>query len=87
MTPNTIDPATGVLSHPSSSAATLATDQHRLDLTQFDKDVIFKGLKRLYRKKILPLEVSSKFAHFHSSPLTPSDFEAKPLVLLLGQYR
>jgi len=48
--------------------------------------MIFKGLKRMYKKKILPLEVSSKYAHFHSSPLQPSDFEAKPMVLLLGQY-
>ena len=57
-----------------------------LDLTQFNKDVIFSGLKRLYRKKILPLELSSKYGHFHSPPLSPSDFDAKPLVLLLGQY-
>lgn len=36
------------------------------DLTQFDKDVIFNGLKRMYRKKILPLELASKYGHFHS---------------------
>ena len=36
------------------------------DLSQFDKDVIFTGLKRMYRKKILPLELASKFGHFHS---------------------
>eukprot|EP00970_Alexandrium_tamarense_P008142 scaffold1551_cov206-Alexandrium_tamarense.AAC.7 len=56
------------------------------DLSQFDKDVIFSGLKRLYRKKIRPLELSSKYGHFHSPPLSPSDFDAKPMVLLLGQY-
>lgn len=48
--------------------------------------MIFAGLKKMYKKKILPLELSSKYGHFHSSPLSPSDFDAKPLVLLLGQY-
>lgn len=57
-----------------------------MDLSQFDKDVIFSGLKRLYRKKIRPLELSSKYGHFHSPPLSPSDFDSKPMVLLLGQY-
>jgi len=57
-----------------------------LELESFDKDLIFAGLKRMYRKKILPLELSSKYGHFHSPPLSPSDFEAKPMVLLLGQY-
>ena len=51
-----------------------------------DKDLIFSGLKRLYRKKILPLELSSKYGLFQSPPMSPSDFEAKPMVLLLGQY-
>mmetsp|Transcript_2007 Transcript_2007/g.2808 ORF Transcript_2007/g.2808 Transcript_2007/m.2808 type:complete len:734 (+) Transcript_2007:100-2301(+) len=53
---------------------------------RFDKELIFDGLKRLYRKRIRPLEISSKYAHFHSPPLGPSDFDAKPMVLLLGQY-
>ena len=57
-----------------------------MDLSQFDKDVIFSALKRLYRKKIRPLELSSKYGHFHSPPLSPSDFDSKPMVLLLGQY-
>lgn len=57
-----------------------------LELESFDKNLIFAGLKRMYRKKILPLELSSKYGHFHSPPLSPSDFEAKPMVLLLGQY-
>jgi len=57
-----------------------------LDLEDFDKDLIFDGLKRMYRKKILPLEVSSRYGHFHSKPLSPPDFDSKPMVLLLGQY-
>ncbi|CAM9541226.1 unnamed protein product, partial [Choristocarpus tenellus] len=35
---------------------------------------------------ILPLEESSKFSHFHSPPLNPADFDAKPMVLIVGQY-
>eukprot|EP01041_Mallomonas_annulata_P007422 gene7422-15164_t len=56
------------------------------DLSQVDKDFIFEGLKKLYKKKILPVEMSSKYSHFGSPPLGPSDFEAKPMVLILGQY-
>ena len=56
------------------------------DLSQVDKEFIFEGLKNLYRKKILPLEIASKYAHFGSPPLGPSDFEAKPMVVIVGQY-
>ena len=62
------------------------SDQSKMDLTAFDKEYILKGLARLYRKKILPLEVASRYGHFHSPPLSPADFDAPPLVLLLGQY-
>ena len=64
----------------------LGGDTSNLDLSRFDKDVIFDGLKKMYKKKIRPLEVSSKYGHFHSPPLGPSDFDAKPMVLLLGGY-
>ena len=57
-----------------------------MDLSGFDKEYILRGLARLYRKKILPLELSSRYGHFHSPPLSPSDFDAPPTVLLLGQY-
>ncbi|GAM19970.1 hypothetical protein SAMD00019534_031450, partial [Acytostelium subglobosum LB1] len=43
-------------------------------------------LKNLYSSKIRPLEVLTKFGEFHSPTLTDSDIEAKPMVLLLGQY-
>ena len=55
-------------------------------MSQVDKDLIFEGLKKLYKKKVLPLEVASKYSHFSSPPMGPSDFEAKPMVLILGQY-
>jgi GTPase SAR1 family protein len=57
-----------------------------MDLSVFDKDYILTGLARLYRKKILPLELSSRYGHFHSPPLSPSDFDSPPQVMLLGQY-
>jgi len=44
------------------------------------------GLKKLYRDKLLPLEECYKFQDFHSAPLSESDFDAKPMVLLIGQY-
>jgi EH domain-containing protein 1 len=56
------------------------------DLSQVGKDLIFEGLKDLYRKKVLPLEIASKYGHFASPPMGPSDFDAKPMVLILGQY-
>merc|ERR1712232_1428093 len=61
-------------------------DSSGMDLSLFDKTYILKGLAKLYKKKILPLELSSRFGHFHSPPLSPSDFVAPPMVLLLGQY-
>jgi hypothetical protein len=62
-------------------------DNSGMDLSSFDKEYILKGLARLYRKKILPLEISSRYGHFHSPTLSPADFVAPPMVLLLGQYR
>jgi hypothetical protein len=58
-----------------------------MQLQSMNKDLIYDGLKRLYRKRILPLELASKYGHFHSPPMSPSDFDARPMVLLLGQYR
>ncbi|KAI4306145.1 hypothetical protein L6164_029447 [Bauhinia variegata] len=47
---------------------------------------IIDGLKRLYIKKLKPLEVTYRFNDFVSPLLTNSDFDAKPMVMLLGQY-
>lgn len=44
------------------------------------------GLKRLYNEKLKPLEVTYRFNDFGSPLLTNSDFDAKPMVMLLGQY-
>uniref|UniRef100_A0A7N0T5T9 Uncharacterized protein n=1 Tax=Kalanchoe fedtschenkoi TaxID=63787 RepID=A0A7N0T5T9_KALFE len=47
---------------------------------------IIDGLKRLYVQKLRPLEVAYHFNEFVSPLLTNSDFDAKPMVMLLGQY-
>jgi EH domain-containing protein 1 len=47
---------------------------------------IVDGLKKIYLEKIKPLELLYKFDSFYGPVLTESDFEAKPSVLLLGQY-
>eukprot|EP00026_Physarum_polycephalum_P006479 Phypoly_transcript_06523.p1 GENE.Phypoly_transcript_06523~~Phypoly_transcript_06523.p1 ORF type:complete len:536 (+),score=79.39 Phypoly_transcript_06523:108-1715(+) len=47
---------------------------------------VIDGLKHLYRQKMKPLEELYKFGDFHSPVLTDADIEAKPMVLLLGQY-
>uniref|UniRef100_A0A2N9EN23 EF-hand domain-containing protein n=1 Tax=Fagus sylvatica TaxID=28930 RepID=A0A2N9EN23_FAGSY len=47
---------------------------------------IVDGLKRLYIEKLKPLEVAYRFNDFGSPLMTNSDFDAKPMVMLLGQY-
>ncbi|KAI5674760.1 hypothetical protein M9H77_15124 [Catharanthus roseus] len=47
---------------------------------------IIDGLKKLYIQKLKPLEVTYRFNDFVSPLLANSDFDAKPMVMLLGQY-
>ncbi|XP_022142482.1 EH domain-containing protein 1-like [Momordica charantia] len=47
---------------------------------------IIDGLKKLYNEKLKPLEATYRFNDFVSPLLTSSDFDAKPMVMLLGQY-
>ncbi|CAN1242289.1 EH domain-containing protein 1 [Linum perenne] len=47
---------------------------------------IVDGLKKLYLQKLKPLEVAYRFNDFVSPLLTNSDFDCKPMVMLLGQY-
>ena len=47
---------------------------------------VIEGLRQVYRTKLLPLEEAYRFHDFHSSQLEDSDFAAKPMVLLVGQY-
>ncbi|VEN42274.1 unnamed protein product [Callosobruchus maculatus] len=49
-------------------------------------DTVIDGLKSIYKNKMLPLEQHYLFHEFHSPPLNDADFDAKPLILLVGQY-
>lgn len=49
-------------------------------------DNVVEGLKKIYKSKLLPLEQHYNFHEFHSPQLNDADFEAKPLILLVGQY-
>ncbi|KAF9190341.1 hypothetical protein BGZ50_000285 [Haplosporangium sp. Z 11] len=56
------------------------------NLIHDDYRPLMDELKDTYRRKIRPLETTYNFEGFHSAPLSNSDIEAKPIVLLLGQY-
>ena len=45
-----------------------------------------EGLKKIYRAKLLPLEEAYEFQEFVSPPLNDPDFDAKPMILFVGQY-
>ena len=47
---------------------------------------VAEGLRQVYKTKLFPLEETYKFHDFHSPQLDDSDFSAKPMVLLVGQY-
>ncbi|XP_013781142.1 EH domain-containing protein 3-like [Limulus polyphemus] len=47
---------------------------------------VVEGLKRVYKEKVYPLEEAYLFHDFHSPPLDEPDFDAKPMILLVGQY-
>jgi len=48
--------------------------------------IVTEGLSRIYMKKVRDLEEAFMFPKFHSPLLNPVDFDAKPMVLLVGQY-
>ncbi|CAL4148369.1 unnamed protein product, partial [Meganyctiphanes norvegica] len=49
-------------------------------------DTVLEGLKKVYKQKVLPLESSYLYHDFHSPALDDPDFDAKPMILLVGQY-
>ncbi|KAF0753342.1 EH domain-containing protein 3-like [Aphis craccivora] len=51
-----------------------------------DDDTFLNRLKHVYKSKVLPLEKQYLFHEFHLPPLTDQDFDAKPMVLFVGQY-
>lgn len=67
--------------------AEVGKDLQNLFTSDVDKDKVFQGLKNLYIKRVKPLEDQSWYSHFSTgSTMVASDFDAKPIVLLLGQY-
>ncbi|XP_065353382.1 EH domain-containing protein 3 [Cloeon dipterum] len=49
-------------------------------------ETVVEGLKQIYKQKLLPLEQYYQFHDFHSPKLEDPDFDAKPMILLVGQY-
>lgn len=49
-------------------------------------NTVTDGLKKVYKKKLRPLEEHCRYGEFHSPHLSDGDFDAKPMVLLVGQY-
>lgn len=54
--------------------------------TQEEVENVIGELKKIYRSKLLPLEEHYQFHDFHSPKLEDPDFDAKPMILLVGQY-
>jgi EH domain-containing protein 1 len=49
-------------------------------------ETVVEGLKAIYKQKLLPLESYYQFHEFHSPKLDDPDFDARPMILLVGQY-
>ncbi|KAK7067154.1 EH domain-containing protein 4 [Halocaridina rubra] len=64
--------------------AWIGKDEKRRQLQMCES--VLEGLKLVYKNKVLPLEKHYQFQDFHSPPLDDTDFDAKPMILLVGQY-
>ncbi|KAL5285571.1 EHD4 family protein [Megaselia abdita] len=54
--------------------------------TQEVVEGVIGELKKIYKAKLLPLEEHYQFHDFHSPKFEDPDFDAKPMILLVGQY-
>lgn len=54
--------------------------------TQEVVENVLGEMKKIYKSKLLPLEEYYNFFDFHSPKLEDPDFDAKPMILLVGQY-
>lgn len=68
------------------TASELVPDTDPTYELQQNYPLVIEGLKKLYKDKIRPVEERYGFDLFHTALLRDSDFDAKPMVLLLGQY-
>eukprot|EP00614_Pseudopedinella_elastica_P002462 CAMPEP_0172593716 /NCGR_PEP_ID=MMETSP1068-20121228/12960_1 /TAXON_ID=35684 /ORGANISM="Pseudopedinella elastica, Strain CCMP716" /LENGTH=428 /DNA_ID=CAMNT_0013391365 /DNA_START=128 /DNA_END=1414 /DNA_ORIENTATION=- len=50
------------------------------------QQIVIEGIKNIYRNVVRPIEMATKFEHFHSNMLTDSEFDAAPMILLIGPY-
>ncbi|AEE82529.1 EPS15 homology domain 2 [Arabidopsis thaliana] len=81
-----VDVEDNVVTKPQVTAKTPWFKSKSIIKPQVNVVTIVDGLKRLYTEKLKPLEVTYRFNDFASPVLTSSDFDAKPMVMLLGQY-
>jgi EH domain-containing protein 3 len=70
---------------PGKGGAELHAGGEGAEIAAKSREVI-DGLKKLYTNKLKPLEKRYDFGDFHSPLLSDADFEAKPQVLMIGQY-
>jgi N-terminal EH-domain containing protein len=70
---------------PRSMSFNTYTDSKRYIPHSKYKSVV-QGLKDIYTTKIRPIEELYNYDAFYSAPLSDAEIEAKPMVLLLGQY-
>ncbi|KAF1780297.1 EH domain-containing protein, N-terminal [Phytophthora cactorum] len=70
---------------PGKGGAELHAGGEGAEIAAKSREVIDR-LKKLYATKLRPLEKRYDFGDFHSPLLSDSDFEAKPQVLMIGQY-
>ena len=68
----------------SQTGRQLCTSANGIDVK--GRPTVISKLKGLYCHKILPLERHYLFDKFHSPPLSEADFEANPMILMIGQY-
>ncbi|EPS68571.1 hypothetical protein M569_06192, partial [Genlisea aurea] len=71
---------------PSPTAGWFSSSKSAKKVSLSSVTSIIDGLKKLYVQKLKPLETTYLFNDFVSPLLTNSDFDAKPMVMLLGQY-
>mmetsp|Transcript_16820 Transcript_16820/g.29363 ORF Transcript_16820/g.29363 Transcript_16820/m.29363 type:complete len:568 (+) Transcript_16820:54-1757(+) len=71
---------------PSIQASTAATGSSTDEIAD-RTSIITAKLKTIYRNTVLPVEKRYKYDYFYESPfLTDVEFDAKPQVMLIGQY-
>lgn len=63
----------------------MAFFKKKIDQPQFYATV-GEGLKKIYKAKLLPLEEAYDYHDFVSPALNDPDFDAKPMILFVGQY-